>query len=90
MTLLITLLTAFADDTTPPAEVAASTERTEYESIRGSCPSYAPVKGNLTPYTTEYCIFHIPSGLYYFRTDAECCFVSSEAATTAGCRKSAR
>jgi hypothetical protein len=89
MTILLTLLTALADEPTQTAEVEA-TERTEYQPIRGSCPSYAPVKGNLTPYTAEYCIFHVPGGLYYMRTDAERCFVSAEVAVAAGCRQSYR
>ena len=89
MTILLTLLAALADEPTL-SETAASSQQTEFDPIRGSCPSYAPVKGNLTPYSAEYCIFHVPGGLYYLRTDAERCFVSEEAAVDAGCRQSRR
>ena len=86
---LLIALNAFADGTAPAVE-PAPVETTEYTPIRGSCPSYAPIKGNVTPSSREYCIFHTPGGLYYLRTDAERCFTSEDAAITAGCRKSHR
>ena len=64
---LITQLTAYVDEAQPTTETTETTEATmttESDPMRGSCPDYAPIKGNLAPYTAEYCIFHAPDGLY--------------------------
>ena len=90
ITLMLGLLVANADETATSTLAVQAADTTEYAAIRGSCPGYASIKGNLTPYSEEYCIFHAPGGLYYMRTDAERCFVSEQAAEDAGCRKSRR
>jgi hypothetical protein len=49
----------------------------------GSCPSWAPIKGN-----ADSGIYHVPGGRYYNATKAEECFRTESAAVGAGYRKS--
>lgn len=49
------------------------------------CPSWAPIKGNAGSH-----IYHMPSGAFYDRTNAEICFSSEGAARDAGYRKAKR
>lgn len=54
-------------------------------SSTGSCPSWAPIKGN-----ADSMIYHMPYGAYYSVTKAEECFRTEAAAVDAGYRKSKR
>ncbi|WP_434810562.1 sunset domain-containing protein [Microbacterium sp. bgisy189] len=49
----------------------------------GSCPSWAPIKGN-----ADSGIYHLPSGRYYDATNPEECFRTETAARAAGYRAS--
>jgi len=51
----------------------------------GTCPNEAPIKGNASSG-----IYHVPSGQFYDRTNAEECFASESAAQDAGYRASQR
>ena len=44
-------------------------------SIKGTCPYDFPIKGN-----ADSVIYHTPDSPYYFKTRAEICFDSTEAA----------
>ena len=48
-------------------------------SFRGTCPYDFPVKGNADSY-----IYHIPESPHYYKTNAEICFDSAEAARRHG------
>jgi len=50
-----------------------------FGSIKGTCPHDFPIKGN-----AESSIYHTPRSPYYFKTDAEICFDSVEAAKRHG------
>lgn len=56
---------------------------------KSSCPSDHPIKGNLTTKTGE-CIYHVPGGAFYGRTNPELCFATEKEAMEAGCRRSKR
>ncbi|MFT4975817.1 MAG: hypothetical protein ACI8S6_001710 [Myxococcota bacterium] len=89
MTIALLLITALhAEDPTPTATATATQRVGDHERwpIGMDCPSHAPIKGNLTPHSDEYCIYHVPSGEYYRQTRPERCFVTEEAALAAGCR----
>jgi hypothetical protein len=53
------------------------------------CPADHPIKGNLTTKTGE-CIYHVPGGEFYSRTNPEICFMTEQEAVGAGCRRSKR
>ncbi len=61
------------------------TSPTTYRPPAGSwnCPSWAPIKGNLSSH-----IYHLPGQRYYSRTKPEFCFATEAAARAAGFRKS--
>lgn len=48
-----------------------------------NCPSWAPIKGNLSSH-----IYHVPGGRYYSRTKPEYCFRDVQSAVRAGFRAS--
>ncbi len=48
-------------------------------SLKGTCPYDFPVKGNTGSY-----IYHTPESPYYYKTNAEICFDSAEAARRHG------
>jgi len=48
----------------------------------GSCPSWAPIKGNASSG-----IYHVPGGGSYDKTNPEECFSTEQAAVDAGYRK---
>jgi hypothetical protein len=54
------------------------------------CPSTHIIKGNFTPYSGERCIFHIPGGEFYHKTQPEKCYLSHQDAIADGCRQSKR
>jgi hypothetical protein len=54
------------------------------------CPMSHPIKGSLTTYSGERCIFHSPGGQFYDRTKAEICYATPADATADGCRVSLR
>ena len=56
---------------------------------KSSCPVDHPIKGNLTTKTGE-CIYHVPGGAYYDRTNPELCFMNEKEAMESGCRRSKR
>lgn len=55
-----------------------------------TCPASHPIKGNLTTWSGEWCIYHAPGGDFYLKTQPELCFSSEEEARQAGCRRSKR
>jgi hypothetical protein len=54
------------------------------------CPADSPIKGNLTTYSGEYCIYHVPGGQFYARTKPERCYATEPDAQADGCRRSKR
>lgn len=58
--------------------------RTRPNSV-GSCPSWAPVKGNVNS-SRGTKIYHVPGSTYYSRTNPEECFSNASAAQRAGYR----
>lgn len=54
----------------------------------GSCPSDAPIKGNLS--SSGELIYHVRGGQFYNKTNAEQCFATESDAQDAGFRKSKR
>jgi hypothetical protein len=48
-------------------------------SIKGTCPHDFPIKGNVDSY-----IYHTPKSPYYYKTNAEVCFDSVDAAKRQG------
>ena len=45
----------------------------------GGCPYDFPIKGNANSF-----IYHVPEGAFYYRTNAEVCFSTEEAARKNG------
>lgn len=85
--LLIATLQAEEPTNTTPNERPATHE---IWPIGMDCPARAPIKGNLTTHSGEYCIYHRPSGEYYRQTRPERCFETEQQALDAGCRSSRR
>lgn len=57
---------------------------------RWTCPPSHPIKGNFTTYSGEPCIYHVPGGALYTKTQPERCYASEEKARKDGCRRSKR
>jgi hypothetical protein len=55
-----------------------------------TCPATHPIKGNVTTYSGETCIYHPPSGAFYGKTKPEQCYASIDEARQDGCRASKR
>lgn len=55
-----------------------------------SCPPSHPIKGNLTTYSDEPCIYHMPGARYDQRTKPERCYATEEEARKDGCCRSTR
>lgn len=55
-----------------------------------TCPTSHPIKGNLTTYSGEPCIYHVPGGAFYGKTKPERCYATEEEAGRDGCRRSKR
>ena len=74
-------------DTVHAATTAVATEpaATWVEASDGECPADHPVKAKLASG-----IFHEPGGANYTRTQADRCYISSEAATADGLRPAKR
>jgi len=68
-----------------PVVVAASVPTRWVESPDGTCPTSHPVKAKLASG-----IFHEPGGANYARTQADRCYVTSEAAEADGLRPAKR
>ena len=51
---------------------------------------YIGIKGNLTPYSGERCIYHPPGDAFYGRTKPERCYTTGEEAVRDGCGASKR
>jgi hypothetical protein len=44
-----------------------------------TCPTTHPIKGNFTTYSGERCIYHVPGGEFYVKTNPERCYATDEA-----------
>jgi micrococcal nuclease len=55
-----------------------------------TCPTTHPIKGNFTAYSGERCIYHVPGGAFYGKTNPERCYTTDEEARQDGCRASRR
>lgn len=53
-----------------------------------TCPLTHPIKGNFTTYSGEPCIYHVPGGRFYDKTNPERCYASETEARQDGCRRS--
>jgi hypothetical protein len=53
-----------------------------------TCPATHPIKGNITTYSGEPCIYHPPAGAFYGETKPEWCCASVEEPRQDGCRAS--
>lgn len=52
------------------------------------CPLSEPIKGNFTTYSGERCIYHVPGGEFYGKTNPERCYAMEQDAVKDGCRRS--
>jgi competence protein ComEC len=48
------------------------------------------IKGNFTTYSGERCIYHVPGGAFYGKTNPERCYATEAEARQDGCRRSKR
>jgi hypothetical protein len=55
-----------------------------------TCPPSHPIKGNLTTYSGEPCIYHLPGGRFYPKTNPERGYATEDDAQKDGCRRSKR
>jgi len=55
-----------------------------------ACPLTYPIKGNLTTYSGERCIYHMPGGQFFGKTKPERCYATEADAVKDGCRRSMR
>ncbi len=69
------------------AQVTSTSNKTSF-SAKSSCPADKPIKGNVSSKGEK--IYHLPSGVYYKRTEPENCFTTEEEAQKEGFRRSSR
>jgi hypothetical protein len=55
-----------------------------------TCPLSHPIKGNLTTYSGERCVYQMSTGGFYDKTRPERCYASEGEARADGCRRSKR
>ena len=75
----------YSSATRTSAQTATVTYPNRVTVSGGSCPAWAPIKGNASSM-----IYHVPGGAFYNRTNPEECFRTTAAAVAAGYRASKR
>ncbi len=55
-----------------------------------SCPLSHPIKADFTTYSSERCIYYVPSSSAYAESRTERCYASEDEARQDGCRRSRR